>query len=141
MRRNRFIYATLVLTTIILGLGSRNYVNILPGWIGLYIGDVLWGMMLFFVIGFIFNRKKISQVIFFSIFISFSIEISQLYQQTWINTIRNTRLGGLVLGYGFLWSDLFCYAIGIFVGSLIEKILFNYFKNKYMVNEGTKSSD
>jgi hypothetical protein len=31
------------------------------------------------------------------------------------------RVGGLVLGYGFLWSDLVCYAVGIGAGVLAER--------------------
>ncbi len=35
--------------------------------------------------------------------------------------IRNTMLGGLVLGFGFLWTDLVYYAVGIGVGTAIER--------------------
>ena len=40
---------------------------------------------------------------------------------TWIDNIRKTTLGGLVLGYVFSWSDLLGYAIGISVGVIIDK--------------------
>ncbi|WP_348983054.1 hypothetical protein [Desulfosporosinus sp. I2] len=33
-------------------------------------------------------------------------------------------IGGLVLGYGFLWSDLVSYTVGIGVGILIERLMF-----------------
>jgi hypothetical protein len=55
---------------------------------------------------------------------SYVIEFSQLYQSDWINTLRDTTLGGLILGYGFLWSDLLCYAAGIFIGACLEKYFF-----------------
>ena len=29
-------------------------------------------------------------------------------------------MGGLILGFGFLWSDLACYALGVGLGVLIE---------------------
>jgi hypothetical protein len=38
----------------------------------------------------------------------------------WIDLIRRTMLGGLALGYGFLWSDLACYAVGVGLGVVIE---------------------
>ncbi|CKH20539.1 Protein of uncharacterised function (DUF2809) [Streptococcus pneumoniae] len=49
--------------------------------------------------------------------------MSQLYHAEWIDNIRATTLGGLVLGYGFLWSDLVAYTIGVGVGFLFEFIL------------------
>ncbi len=49
-----------------------------------------------------------------------AIEISQLYHDPWIDAIRQTTLGGLILGFGFLWSDLACYAVGVGLGVMIE---------------------
>jgi hypothetical protein len=43
-----------------------------------------------------------------------------LYHAGWIDAIRATRLGGLILGYGFLWSDLVCYAAGVGLGAILE---------------------
>jgi Protein of unknown function (DUF2809) len=48
------------------------------------------------------------------------IEISQLYHAPWIDSIRQTTLGGLILGYDFVASDLTCYALGIGLGVLFE---------------------
>ena len=48
--------------------------------------------------------------------------MSQLYHAPWIDSIRHTTLGGLILGYGFLWSDLACYAVGVGLGVVIEII-------------------
>jgi hypothetical protein len=39
---------------------------------------------------------------------AWAIELSQLYHAPGIEALRHTRLGGLVLGFGFLWSDLVC---------------------------------
>src|SRR3954464_6144190 len=50
------------------------------------------------------------------------IEVSQLYHAPWLDSIRHTTLGGLILGYGFLWGDLACYAVGIGLGVVIEAI-------------------
>ena len=48
---------------------------------------------------------------------SYLIEISQLYHAPWIDAIRSTALGGLVLGFGFLWSDILCYTVGVLLES------------------------
>jgi hypothetical protein len=50
----------------------------------------------------------------------FAIELSQLYHAPRIDSIRQTTLGGLVLGFGFLWTDLVCYSVGIAIGSVVE---------------------
>ncbi|MDU2291204.1 DUF2809 domain-containing protein [uncultured Clostridium sp.] len=126
MRRNRFLYLILIIITIILGLLSRK-VSGLPHVISTYSGDVLWAMMVFFIIAFIFNKKSTIFIISWAIIFSYSIEISQLYHAPWIDSIRNTTLGALVLGFGFLWSDLFCYTVGIIIGAIIDRLI-NYKK-------------
>jgi hypothetical protein len=50
----------------------------------------------------------------------YSIESSQLYHAPWIDTLRHTRVGGLVLGYGFLWSDVACYTVGVALSFMFE---------------------
>lgn len=46
-------------------------------------------------------------------------EALQLCHAPWIEVIRGTRIGGLLLGYGFLWSDIICYAVGIAVAYVV----------------------
>lgn len=122
MRRNRVVYLILIIIVMILGLLSRKLDGI-PKIISLYAGDILWALMIFLIIKFIFNNKSTLFNIFIAIIFSYGIEISQLYHAPWIDSIRNTILGGLILGFGFLWSDLICYTIGIFIGGIIEDIL------------------
>ena len=55
---------------------------------------------------------------------SYLIEFSQLYQADWINQIRASTLGGLVLGYGFFIQDLVSYAIGILIGFCLDYHLY-----------------
>lgn len=105
----------------ILGLLSRKLDN-LPVIVSLYAGDILWALMVFLIVDFVFNNKPILFNISIAIIFSYGIEISQLYHAPWIDSIRNTTLGGLILGFGFLWSDLICYTIGIFIGGIIESI-------------------
>ena len=44
-----------------------------------------------------------------------------MYHAPWIDSIRSTTLGGLVLGFDFVWSDLACYAVGVMMGMLVER--------------------
>ena len=121
--RNRYLYILLIGITIAAGLASRRYAHILPQWAELYMGDALWALMVYFIFGFIFNKKSVMVIALLAIGFSFGIEISQLYHAAWIDAIRATRIGGLVLGFGFLWSDLLCYTVGVSVGVGIEWVI------------------
>ena len=59
----------------------------------------------------------------FALTVAWGIEFSQLYQADWINEIRATRIGGLLLGHGFLLSDIIVYALGVGIGALIDNRL------------------
>ena len=124
MRRRRNLYLILTIITIILGLLSRK-VSGLPQIISAYSGDILWALMMFLIIAFIFKKKSTIFIISWAIILSFGIEISQLYHAPWIDSIRATTLGGLILGFGFLWSDLICYTVGIVFGAIIDKLINN----------------
>ena len=116
-KRNRyFIYIVL---TIIVGLFSRT--SYIPDFILPYLGDTLYTLMFFFIFGFLFPKMSSFKVALLSILTCYVIELSQLCQAPWLNEIRSYRLGGLILGYGFLWSDLVSYAIGGVLGFLIER--------------------
>ena len=41
----------------------------------------------------------------------------------WLEALRRTTLGGLVLGFGFLWTDFVCYATGIWMGVAADDLL------------------
>ena len=121
--RNRFLYFLSILFTVIAGLASRHYSIVLPQWVGLYLGDALWALMVFLMLGFLFVEKSTVWIAIAALLFSYGIEISQLYHAPWIDTLRANRLGGLILGFEFLWSDLVCYTMGIGFGFMMEKIL------------------
>jgi glycopeptide antibiotics resistance protein len=120
VKRNRIIYAAGILTVILLGLASRSGSPLLPALFKEYAGDTLWALAAYLSVAFIFSRLSIWKVALIAGLISLSVELSQLYHADWIDHIRQFRLGGLLLGYGFLWSDLICYLAGISIGVLIE---------------------
>ena len=82
----------------------------------IYFGDTLWALAAFLGIGLILTRQSTRTVAFLAMAFSIAIELSQLYHAPWIDSIRQTTLGGLILGFGFLWSDLACYAAGVGLG-------------------------
>ncbi|WP_433772308.1 DUF2809 domain-containing protein [Bacillus wiedmannii] len=122
-KRNRLLYAMFTIVVIILGLSSRKFAFALPDLLNDYLGDALWALMIFTGFGFLFPKIETKKLAIISLIFCYGIEISQLYHAEWIDSIRATTLGGLVLGYGFLWSDLVAYTIGVGVGMLCEFIL------------------
>jgi glycopeptide antibiotics resistance protein len=123
MNRNRLLYLALIVLTVLAGLASRHFSSSLPRWITLYLGDALWALMVFFGFAFLFKRKSTLWIAAATLLFSFAIEISQLYHAPWIDSIRHTRIGGLILGFGFLWSDLVFYTAGIVLGVVVDKFL------------------
>ena len=119
MKRNRIYQSGYVILTVTLGLFSRS--GYLPDFLYGYLGDALYALMFFFIIGFVFPKFSTIKVALIALSFCFAIEISQFYHAEWIDTIRQTRIGGLVLGFGFLWSDLLSYTFGVITGALLER--------------------
>lgn len=123
MKRNRIHYAIFILTTILLGLFSRT--QYIPDFIYPYFGDYLYAILFFLIFGFLFPYKKSFLILILSVVFCYGIEALQLYQADWINNIRNYKVGGLILGYGFLWSDMISYTLGGITAYFLER---NYLK-------------
>ena len=92
------------------------------GFIAAYAGDTFWALAAFLGIGLILPRASTRTVAILAMAFSVAVELSQLYHDPWIDSIWHTTLGGLILGVGFLWSDLACYAVGVVLGVLVDVI-------------------
>lgn len=123
MNRSRPIYFVAILAVITLGLLSRRYREFLPATLGKYPGDTLWALMVFLGFGFWFRRSPTMVVALAAFGFSVTIEVSQLYHAPWIDSVRTTLPGRLILGSGFAWSDLVAYTVGILVGAITERTL------------------
>ncbi len=118
MNKLRLKYLLCAAAVIATGLVSRKM-----AFIPLWIGDALWAVMVYLVMRMIFIHTSVNKIATWSLTFCFAIEISQLYQAPWINHIRSTLIGHLVLGQGFLWSDLLAYTGGILTIAVIENLL------------------
>ena len=118
----RKCYFSAVVITIVLGLASRKFSIFLPLLVAEHAGDVLWAMMVYFGFRFLLVQKNLLTSLFLSFLFSFGIEFSQIYQSDWINQIRDTILGALILGKGFLFVDLIRYSGGIIIATGLDKL-------------------
>jgi len=121
-RRNPLVQIILIALACLLGIGSRRYAHALPGFIAAYAGDTLWALAAFLGFGVLLPRASTRTIAVLAMAFSVAIELSQLYHAPWIDSIRHTTIGGLILGFGFLWSDLACYSLGVGLGAVIEII-------------------
>ena len=112
-------YFLIFCCVLLLGLASRHYAAA-GTFVYDHLGDGLWAAMIYFGFRFLMTRASIKATAYGALSFCFLIELSQLYQAEWINAIRHTVLGGLVLGFGFLWSDMVSYTVGVFLAWQID---------------------
>ena len=118
--RNRALYAGLALAVVAAGLLWRSGFMPLPPVVSKYGGDALWALMVFVGFGFLLPRAPTLTVALLALTFAWGVEISQLYHAPWLEAIRATIPGRLVLGTTFNWPDLIAYAVGIALGALME---------------------
>jgi hypothetical protein len=124
VRRPRLPYLLAGALVIVLGLTSRRYGADLPAFVAAYAGDTLWAVLAFIVIAVLAPDWPTRRIAILALLASYADEVSQLYHAPWIEAIRNTRLGALTLGYGFLWSDVLCYTVGVALCVLVELLIY-----------------
>ncbi|WP_221795196.1 DUF2809 domain-containing protein [Oceanobacter mangrovi] len=129
--RHILIYSIACITTIMLGLSSRSPNLDLPLFVHLYVGDFLWAMMVYFGFCLITPKWRFRNQISAALLFSYGIEFSQFYHADWIDSIRATTIGGLVLGFGFRLSDLVAYTLGVGTGAAINRYLLKKPGNSY----------
>jgi hypothetical protein len=117
------LYVALACLTIVAGLASRRYSELFPEVVARYAGDTLWAAMVFWFLALGWRRTSSGRLAATAIAISFAVELSQLYRAAWLDSLRATWIGALVLGRGFLWSDLVCYTIGVCIAVVLDVLL------------------
>jgi hypothetical protein len=123
MYGRRFKYLGFMATAIAFGLGLRRFPTLAPTWVAEYGPDTLWGMMLYFLFSAIVPQFVILTRAPLSWATAIGVESSQLYQAEWINRVRQTTLGALVLGSGFVWTDIVCYGVGILLAAILDSLI------------------
>lgn len=117
---NRMIYAVAALVVVTSGLLWRSSILQLSPGTKKYGADSLWALLVFLLIRFLKPRMNLWISVWIAFAISVCVEVSQLYHAAWIDTIRATRLGSLILGSVFNWPDIPAYAIGIALGAILD---------------------
>ncbi|MEZ5317416.1 MAG: DUF2809 domain-containing protein [Vicinamibacterales bacterium] len=112
----------LLLLTIALGLASRRWPESQPAFVAAYAGDTLWAAAVFWVLRLLAPLAATPRLAMMAVAIAFADELSQLYHAPWIDAVRATTPGALLLGQGFLWSDLVCYVAGVGLAAVVDRL-------------------
>lgn len=79
-----------------------------------------WRIVLFSLISRLLAGRPVLAWATISLALACLVEISLLSHAAWTDSIRQTSPGGLVLGFGFLWTDLVCSSVGVMIGVIAE---------------------
>lgn len=118
--RNRILQALIVIAVIITGLIWRSGWLPLPYLLFKYGGDAMWAMVVFLGLGWLFQNARAVPLAIAALAISWAVEFFQIYRAPWIDAIRSTLPGRLVLGTTFNAPDLAAYAVGILLIAMGE---------------------
>lgn len=130
--KRRMLYAAAMILLCAAGIISRKLSFSHPCFFTRYFPDTAWAMFVYCLAGFIFD-KGIKLNLPASLFFSYGIEISQLFSPPFLVKARQTVPGGLIFGYGFLWSDILCYTAGILFCTVTELLIVGIIKKRQNV--------
>ena len=119
----KIIYLLLFVFCTWLAITTRTHSQWFHQLIAEYGGDVVWAGMFLFFMRIFFSRMKLWKLALICYALGVADEVLQLYHAPWIESVRHTRIGGLILGFGFLWSDIICYAVGIVIAYVMVVLI------------------
>jgi hypothetical protein len=122
-RRRRVQVIGMMLVIIAFGLLSRSGHPIVPHWLAQNAGDALWTTCLYMTIAAVAPQFATRRLLVLAIGISFCVELSQLAEVQWLEEIRRTTAGHLLLGRGWQWADLPRYVAGALIAGVLDQQL------------------
>jgi hypothetical protein len=87
------------------------------------LGDALWAAMIAWWLGALVPSARLAVRSAAALAVCFAVETSQLYHAPFIDSIRHTFAGHLLLGSGFDPRDFAAYAVGVVGAVLLELAL------------------
>jgi hypothetical protein len=111
-------YLAAALVTVVLGLASRRWPVL-----GTAAGDVLYATVAYWGFRWLAPQRPMIHAAVAAVAFCVAVEVGQLWHPVWLEAIRATQLGGMVLGHGFLWTDLGWYGVGVLGGAIADRAL------------------
>ncbi|HET9955736.1 MAG TPA: DUF2809 domain-containing protein [Polyangiaceae bacterium] len=121
MKHGRERLQTLGWIGLVIVLGGVSRLPAMPEFSHLYLGDVLWGSLFYLITRFLLPTLSARSAWLMATLAAELVEFGELSQAPTLVSIRETRLGGLLLGHSFSWSDVFCVALGSSLAFALQK--------------------
>ncbi len=118
--RSRWLLGLLVVATMAAGLATRAFPDWFPAPIARYGGDALWATLVYWLGASLRPRGPTMAIGASALTVATLVELSQLSTAPWLESIRRTPAGALVLGRGFLASDLVSYGVGVVLAAALD---------------------
>ncbi len=112
--------AGLIVVTVLAGLAVRFVHLGLPAWIVKFGGSALWAVGIYFLCSTLLGTWRPAWNAALSGIIGTAIEFLKLYQAPWLDAIRVTVPGILILGRIFNWRDIVVYWVAIMVAAAFD---------------------
>ncbi|MFC5454463.1 DUF2809 domain-containing protein [Prosthecobacter fluviatilis] len=122
MHRHRLLQSGALALVLGAGLLWRSCYLPLSSFLSKYGGDALWALSVFLAVGLCFRHASTWRITLISFAFSWGIEFSQLYHAPWLDQLRSSLPGRLVLGSTFNAPDLLAYLVGIILGAAAERV-------------------
>ena len=117
------VRACLCLSVIVCGLALRGYgLSLgLPSSIVKYGGSILWGTMVFLLVGMAASNLSRHHAALIAALIAVGVELFRLVHYRWLDAVRLTLPGALLLGRIFSVWNMVAYGAGIGLGLLLDR--------------------
>lgn len=119
MASSRLRQLALAIGTIVVGLAVHLGGGFLPPAVRDVLGDALWAMMIVWWIGVVAPRLPLRTRGLTAFAICVAVELSQRWRTPWLDAIRDTLPGHLVLGSGYDPRDFLAYAAGVVAATVM----------------------
>ena len=120
--RRRVRYLVLAIATIAVGLMVHLGGSFLPPAFRDVLGDVLWAMMIVWWMGVAAPRLRLRTRGLAALAVCVAVETSQGYHTPFLDTLRRTLPGHLVLGSGYDPRDFLAYAAGVVLAVVLARV-------------------
>ena len=120
LTRLRLIYAMAAFITVAIGLTWHLSPPLFGAAVKDIVGDSFWAAMILWLVSLVMPSRPLLLRMLAAIAICFAVETSQLYHAPFIDSIRATLPGHLVLGSGFDPRDFAAYATGVLIAALAD---------------------
>jgi len=95
----------------------------MPAFVLAYVGDALYAVLVWWLVAWVAPRASSLRLSLGAYGWCAAVEVSQALHPPWLDELRSRSLVALVLGRGFLASDLVCYAVGVGVAAGLDRLV------------------